>query len=192
MRYSSEHREETEKKIINAASRVFRIHGFAGSGIDGLTKAANVTSGAFYVHFRSKREAFGAIIVAALDRLKGGILRFKGANPEWVGPFAEYYMGDVHRKNVGGGCGLPGLTGDVARSDRELKAVYQRQILDVHKLISTEPPFAGLPDADGRAWAMLALISGGLTMARAVHSPKEAKTISAAIQRQVEQLAKRL
>jgi AcrR family transcriptional regulator len=153
-----------------------------------LAGAAKVTSGAFYGHFRSKREAFGAIVVAALDRLKNGIMRFKAASPEWLGPFARYYMSETHRSNVGGGCGLPGLTGDVARLDRRLKAAYERRILDVHKFIVSEPPFAGLADADDRAWVMLALLSGGLTMARAVNSPEVAKNISEAIERQVGQL----
>jgi TetR/AcrR family transcriptional repressor of nem operon len=190
MRYSSKHKEDTGRNIIEAASRVFREQGFAGSGIDELAGAANVTSGAFYGHFRSKREAFGAIVAAALDRLKNGITRFKAVSPEWLCPFAQYYMSETHRKNVGGGCGLPGLTGDVARLDARLKATYERQILDVHKLIVSEPPFAGLPDADDRAWAMLALISGGLTMARAVNSAEAARNISGAIQRQVERLGR--
>jgi TetR/AcrR family transcriptional repressor of nem operon len=44
--------------MIAAASRGFRSNGYAGIGVDGLAKAAGVTSGAFYSHFGSKDAAF--------------------------------------------------------------------------------------------------------------------------------------
>jgi TetR/AcrR family transcriptional regulator, transcriptional repressor for nem operon len=46
------------ERLIEAAGRGFRTSGFGGIGVDGLAKAAGLTSGAFYIHFSSKREAF--------------------------------------------------------------------------------------------------------------------------------------
>ena len=43
-------KQETRKRIINAASRGFRSNGYAGIGVDGIAKEAGVTSGAFYAH----------------------------------------------------------------------------------------------------------------------------------------------
>ena len=45
------------ERLIEAAGRGFP-HWFGGIGVDGLAKAAGLTSGAFYIHFSSKREAF--------------------------------------------------------------------------------------------------------------------------------------
>ncbi len=43
--------------------QVFRKEGFGGAGIDALTKAAGVTNGGFYCHFKSKGEAFRTAVV---------------------------------------------------------------------------------------------------------------------------------
>lgn len=53
MRYSREHQEETQRRLLRAVGRGFRAKGFGGIGIDGLAKGAALTSGAFYAHFRS-------------------------------------------------------------------------------------------------------------------------------------------
>jgi AcrR family transcriptional regulator len=54
----SEQKEQTRQRILEAAGRSFRKGGFGGIGVDGLAKEAGLTSGAFYVHFGSKAEAF--------------------------------------------------------------------------------------------------------------------------------------
>ena len=59
MRYSAEHKKQTRARILAAAGQLFRREGYGGSGIDGLTRGAGVTNGAFYGHFRSKSEASG-------------------------------------------------------------------------------------------------------------------------------------
>jgi TetR/AcrR family transcriptional repressor of nem operon len=63
MRYSSEHKTETRSRIVRNASRVLRDNGLNGIGIVGLMKAAGLTRGGFYAHFKS-REALVAEAVA--------------------------------------------------------------------------------------------------------------------------------
>ena len=41
-------------EILGAASRLCREKGFDGVGLDAVMKAAGLTHGAFYSHFRSK------------------------------------------------------------------------------------------------------------------------------------------
>src|SRR5215510_2222456 len=94
MRYSAEHKKETRARILGAAGQLFRKEGYGGSGIDGLTKAAGVTNGAFYGHFKSKREAFRTAVVAGLDELRQGIAAIKaGAPKDWLRTFVDFYLG---------------------------------------------------------------------------------------------------
>jgi len=58
MRYKADQKEETRRKMLEAAGRGFRSHGYSGIGVDGLAKAADVTSGAFYSHFGSSTYIF--------------------------------------------------------------------------------------------------------------------------------------
>src|SRR5271170_2634471 len=118
MRYRPEQRGETRKRVLDAAGREFRRHGFGGIGIDGLAEAAGLTSGAFYSHFRSKSAAFRAAVAAGVQRLRLGVENFRARYGEsWFDAFAAYYLGPEHRRDVAGGCALPSLSAEVARAD---------------------------------------------------------------------------
>jgi TetR/AcrR family transcriptional regulator, transcriptional repressor for nem operon len=66
MRYKPDHKVESRSKILAAVGRGFRKKGYAGIGVDGLAKEAEVTSGAFYGHFRSKDDAFRQALLAGM------------------------------------------------------------------------------------------------------------------------------
>ena len=100
MRYTQEHSEQTRTRILDAAGREFRSHGYSGIGVDGLVGAAGVTSGAFYGHFRSKADAFRAAATAGLERLHQGIGRFRSQHGAgWLAAFAAFYLGPEHRRD---------------------------------------------------------------------------------------------
>ena len=73
MRQKGVDKAETRRKIIDAAGRGFRKHGYAGIGVDGLAKSAGVTSGAFYAHLGSKNGAFEVALEAGLDEVIEGV-----------------------------------------------------------------------------------------------------------------------
>lgn len=184
MRYSAEHSQETRTRIIDAAGRLFRREGYGGSGIEGLTKAAGVTNGAFYGHFKSKREAFRTAVVAGLGELRAGIAEIKAAHTKtWLRTFVEFYLGPKRTCEIGESCTLPNLSPDVMRADAETRSVYQTELLGIITEIS-----AGL---DGetesakfdQAVALMALLSGGVTLARTVTDPELSERIAAAVKR---------
>ena len=47
MRYSSDHKEKSKERILEAGRRLFRQHGFEGASIDEVMNAAGLTRGAF-------------------------------------------------------------------------------------------------------------------------------------------------
>jgi AcrR family transcriptional regulator len=47
---------ENRQTVINAASRLFREHGFDGIGLKDLMEGAGLTQGAFYKQFASKED----------------------------------------------------------------------------------------------------------------------------------------
>ena len=61
MRRTKEESELTRAAILNAAERVFCEQCFAGATIDGISRAAGLTRGAFYWHFKDKAELLGAL-----------------------------------------------------------------------------------------------------------------------------------
>ena len=186
MRYRPGYKAETRERILGAAERAFGTHGYNGIGVDGLAQQAGITSGAFYGHFRSKAEVFRAAVGAGLLRLRCGIEDFHARpGPGWVRPFMQAYLAPPFRQGQVGGCALPSLGSEVARADAQTRSCYEAELLRlVSTLVASLPPDgdpgAGLP-ARQRAWAMLALLAGGATMARAVEDAGVALEIAAAV-----------
>ena len=52
----SERGEQTHKRILDAAEGLVMSQGFAGTSVDDILKAAKLTKGAFFHHFKSKAD----------------------------------------------------------------------------------------------------------------------------------------
>lgn len=184
MRYSAEHKQETRARILGAAGRLFRKEGYGGSGIDGLTKAAGVTNGAFYGHFKSKSEAFRTAVLAGLEELRLGIVGFRTEHgPHWLKTFVEFYLGPKRTCDLGEGCALPSLSPEVMRADPETRSAYQEELKRIADEISAGLLYGSRREREDDALALLALLSGGVTLARAVRDPEFADRIVGAVRR---------
>ncbi|MCO6187196.1 TetR/AcrR family transcriptional regulator [Rhizobium sp. L1K21] len=170
MRYSAEHKEQTRTRVILAAGQVFRKEGYGGAGIDALTKAAGVTNGAFYGHFKSKREAFRTAVVAGMEELRQGIAALKTEQPrDWLKSFVSYYLGYKRTCDLGESCALPALSADVMRADDETRRCYTEELERLTAEIASGLTNEGSQHSpEDRALLLLALLAGGATLARAV------------------------
>jgi len=182
MRYKPEQKKETRQKIIDAAGRSFRKSGFNGIGIDGLAKEAGVTSGAFYKHFPSKKVAFESAVVEGLVEVQGAIEKMQQQfGAQWWHAFAEFYV--TEKRTCGGevSCGLQSLTSEVSRGDDSIKSAYENELVKIANIASGDEMSA----ATEETWAKLALLVGGVTIARAVNDPVLSEKIAQAIQNSV-------
>lgn len=184
MRYSAEHKNQTRSKVVAAAGRVFRQEGYGGAGIDALTKAAGVTNGAFYGHFKSKSEAFRTAVVAGLEELRQGIKALKTEQPQgWLPTFVGYYLGHKRTCELGESCALPSLSADVMRTDPETRRAYTEELQHLIAEVAAGLPEGAAPGSpatsrEDRAILTLALLTGGVTLARAVSDPALSERIA--------------
>lgn len=172
-------KEQSRAKILASAGRGFRAQGFGSLGIDGLAKAAGVTSGAFYAHFKSKAEAFRAAVAIGLADLADGIRGFRDRGGDWLSAFVDFYMDDRRQVPLEESCALQSLTGEVARADDATRAAYGAGLDTVIDAMAAG--FDDAPAARARAIAVLALVSGGVSMARGVADPALAAEIAEAV-----------
>ncbi len=169
MRYKTGHREEARARMIAAAGRGFRRKGYGGIGVDGLAKEAEVTSGAFYGHFSSKDAAFKEAVVTGVEELRAAIETFQNDfGADWLGRFVDFYLGEKRTCELGQSCAMQSLSPEVTRADDETRAVYQEGMLQVVEQAAKGLEGGSLSDRRKRAWGLLAILTGGVTLARAV------------------------
>ena len=77
--------QDTANRILTQAMRIFLEKGYHGTSIDDITRAAKLTKGALYWHFKSKEDLLKRIVeeyekrfldgmIQAVNEVKGGIL----------------------------------------------------------------------------------------------------------------------
>jgi AcrR family transcriptional regulator len=174
--------EDTRDRILHAASRGFRSHGYNGIGVNTLAKDAGVTSGAFYGYFRSKEDAFIAAVTDGLAEYRANIKAFQtNHGDDWAVALADYYVSRQHRQDLACGCALPTLSPEVIRADRRVRTAYQSELIKLNETVAAGLPNGTATDNQNTAWVILSLLAGGLTLARAVWDEALAEQISGAI-----------
>ena len=182
MRHKGIDKEETRQKILEAVGRGFRRHGYAGIGVDGLAKAAGVTSGAFYSHFGSKDGAFEVALTAGLDEVIEALPKFQSEyGADWVKAFAEYYLGKPHRSDLDCGCAMATLTPEVVRFGTEVHSAFEKKMTTIADLVAHGLAGGSDEDRRARAWSMLSVLIGGINVARAMKSTKATEEVAEAI-----------
>lgn len=178
MRYQADHKEQARAKLIEAAGRGFRKRGYGGIGVDGLAKEAGVTSGAFYGHFKSKDEAFRVAVDCGLAELHDTIGALQAEHGKsWLAVFVDLYLGPKRTCELGSSCALQSLTPEVQRAADPIRSGFESGATRVAMAISR-----GLEGCEesklSRAWAILGLLSGSVTLARACESEAVGVTIA--------------
>ncbi|MCB1877081.1 MAG: TetR/AcrR family transcriptional regulator [Chromatiales bacterium] len=182
MRYDPAQKEATRKRMLEAAHRLFRRQGFAGAGVDGLASEAGVTSGAFYKHFGSKAEAFRTSVEIGVGEFRAAVEQFQEQyGGAWLAQFASFYLGEKRCAELGESCALQSLSTEVARADTATREAFQRELLKAHKAFVEGLEGKENHVAAQQAWRDIALLIGGVTLARAVQDPELADEIAAAV-----------
>jgi TetR/AcrR family transcriptional repressor of nem operon len=169
MRMTPENKDKARTAIVDAAGRLFREQGVAGTGIDAIARETGQTSGAFYAHFASKADVFRDAIETGFARLIGGIRR-SGAvgGARWAGLFAQHYLSAARRDAVGQGCLLPTLANDAARADTQTHRLFGDMLATAARELANGCGENSNARNEDRAFAILALCAGGLMLARTV------------------------
>jgi AcrR family transcriptional regulator len=168
--------------MLQAGARALRTNGFNGIGVDGLAASAGVTSGAFYSNFANKEALLQDVIETCLGEpfidAKSGSL---AERQQRLKQFLAMYISAEHRTDPASGCVMPTLSADVARSNPQIRATYQRKMLALVQKMS-DVLDAG-PDRKKRAWSIIAMMVGAVAIAQAMpDSDKADQVLDSALQ----------
>ncbi|SIO61306.1 transcriptional regulator, TetR family [Singulisphaera sp. GP187] len=167
MRYAAGHKARTRAKIVQAAGKVFRREGYHAAGIDMVMEEAGLTAGGFYAHFPSKAALLAEALAPAAaeagvphdQELEGETGRTR------TEAFIDRYLAPRHMRDTEGGCPLPALASEVARTGGPVKASFEAIVRDLAARLKDQ---ADGELSEDRALAILALCVGGLGVARSV------------------------
>lgn len=184
MRYPAEETAAKHRRLLDAASVLYRERGIDAVSISEVMRAAGMTHGAFPSHFGSKDELASAAIEAAMDQ-SDAALDTAFADPATAkAAFLERYLGVRHRDHRGTGCPMAALAIEIGRreADRPTLSRYVGR-------------FFGRA-TDGFLWnrrgakrdqaiLMTAAMVGAVILARAVDDPELSDEILHATRRQL-------
>lgn len=107
--------------------------------------------------------------MAGLEELRIGVENLRAEHgPRWVEVFIDFYLGQKRICELGSSCALQSLTPEVQRGDAGIKSVFEAEIERVAAAVADGLPGRSRKERRARAWALLSILSGGVTMARAV------------------------
>jgi TetR/AcrR family transcriptional regulator, transcriptional repressor for nem operon len=155
-------------EILAAALSLLKENG-VGTPVDAIMKAAGLTSGALYTHFRSKEDLCMQAICTGLDKMAD---RYRTIVAERGGDALTYiveeYLSADHVHDVRGGCTLAALGADMTRASPKAKEAYEMRIEALVRVLAEG--FDAGPEKKRRARArrLLSSMLGALTLSRAM------------------------
>lgn len=133
MRYSSSHKEETRRKLIESSRAIAKEDGFASTSVDTLMASVGLTGGAFYNHFPSKQALFDALVGEEASN-SADLLAIDDAPPD--GDLAKRlrsYLSTHHALHPESGCALPTLGPEIARATPAARNAVEKSLKRIQK-----------------------------------------------------------
>jgi len=168
MRVSRAKAEENRARVVETAGRLFRENGYDGIGVADLMKAAGLTHGGFYGHFRSKDDLAAEAVAKALESSQERWRKRIAQNPDNpVGAIVARYLSEAHREDLARGCPIAALASDTARQPDSVRKAYEEGAQALVQILADAMPQQGA-DKRSAALAAFAALVGSLILSRAV------------------------
>lgn len=166
MGHSQADKAESRERILDVAARQIREGGLDSLSIADVMKAANLTHGGFYGHFRSR----AGLVAAALDRAMGrGEAAFFAAKTSsaatTVKSIVNRYLSPAHRDDSRDGCAFAALAGDVGRARDDAVRAQMAERLE-RSFEDMAKAMGGGPKADAAAVTAWCAMIGAINAAR--------------------------
>src|ERR1700730_14033816 len=99
MRYSDTHKQETRKKVVQAAAAAVRAKGPDGVGVAEIMAEVGLTHGGFYAHFPNREALVAAAIEEAFgqSRRRFALMTEAMTSEQALAAFVDAYVSAEHR-----------------------------------------------------------------------------------------------
>ncbi|MCV3271668.1 TetR/AcrR family transcriptional regulator [Roseobacter sinensis] len=174
---SDAEKQKSHKRIIDAASSLFRDRGIEATSVADVMQAAGLTHGGFYRHFASKEALVRDAFKAAVDDVQA---EMAAAPTDEVrraarGEYLARYLSGEHLDDRRRGCPLAALGAEISRLDGPVRSEASRTVESMARLLNSDEA-----DVAEQGLAMMALLLGTITLARIAETPELADAVLAA------------
>lgn len=177
MPWPSERKRKSREKILESAVKLFSSHGFDGVSIGAVMQDAQLTHGGFYTHFDSKQALYAeAVTTAAQASVREKLPDEPATGTSLLAQLLESYLDLAHVRQQRSPCPLAFLATDIANREADVRnaytRVYKRLVAFMRRQLSSDTP-----DGRQKAFALSALMIGGVAISRALDDERTVQAL---------------
>jgi len=182
MKVSRIQEAENHERILDVATRLFRERGIDGIGVSDLMKAAGLTHGGFYGHFKSKEDLVAQACARAVSRMRQNWTNvIDQATGDPLEALAATYLTPKHRDSTGRGCPMAALGSEIARQGPPVRRAFTDELRPFLDYLSRIVQGNSNNLRRQKALATYAGLVGALIVSRAVDDPDLSNEILSAV-----------
>jgi AcrR family transcriptional regulator len=175
--------ERTRARIVEEAAGLIHERGVAGTTLDDVKAAAEVSGSQLYHYFPDKNELVQAVIDYQADTIVSNQRHANLGSVKGVEAWRNMVIAAAKRAEAKGGCPLGSLGGQLAESDPEARSLiaagFERWTAAISEGLRSLQVGGQLPpdiDPDDLAVTLLATLQGGLLLAQVQRSTRPFET----------------
>jgi TetR/AcrR family transcriptional regulator, transcriptional repressor for nem operon len=175
--------ERTRARIVEAAARLIYERGVAGTTLDDVKTAAEVSGSQMYHYFPDKDELVQAVITHQAGVIAGNHRQADLGSAEGLKAWRDMVIAQARTAEGKGGCPLGSLTGQLAETDPRARALlaggfgqWQAAIADGLRRLRDAGHLPDGTDPDALAVTLLATLQGGLLLAQVQRDTRPLET----------------
>jgi len=164
-----EQKERTHETILASAARLLRAKGISGARVADVMQGAGLTVGGFYAHFASKEELIDEALRRTSSELRQRLFAgVEGKAAGGVEVVLKRYLSAAHRDAQSMGCPFPAVVGEIGASGPAHRAALAEQVAEMIAGLEAMLPANRAAARRVLALGLVALMYGGLSLARAL------------------------
>ena len=175
--------ERTRARIVEEAAVLIHERGVAGTTLDDVKAAAEVSGSQLYHYFPDKNDLVQAVIDYQADATVSNQRHADLGSVQGVQAWRDMVITAAERVQAKGGCPLGSLGGQLAESDPEARSLiaagFERWTTEISEGLRSLQAAGQLPpglDPDDLAVTLLATLQGGLLLAQVQRSTRPFET----------------
>ncbi|MEM5386486.1 helix-turn-helix domain-containing protein [Paraburkholderia phymatum] len=192
MKVSKEKAAQNRAALVETAARLIRERGIDGVGVAEIGKAAGLTHGALYAHFKSKEALAAEALAYGVQISHERMTTPRNGHMPSLSELLDSYLSEERRDDIANGCAMAASASEIGRQDETISARYSEGIENMVGVFEKHLHARKTKgNAREKAIAITMALIGGIAASRAVlkAQPALANEILRAVRRTVGEIA---